>query len=88
MESLENLFAKRQFNLTVQTDIHRLKIYIQKKYSFNPEISLASNKLIIYAPTSSQTTVLRLDLSNLNQLISHQYALQIRLKRKTKPASD
>ncbi|MCY4089017.1 MAG: hypothetical protein OXF49_02750 [Candidatus Saccharibacteria bacterium] len=88
MESLDNLFKNHQSISPLKTNVQRLKTYINKKYGFNPEISLATDKLIIYAPTSSQTAVLRLDLSNLNQLIAFHYPLQIRLKRQSKLAND
>lgn len=83
MESLENILNRYQaHSQRPARALERLKAYIGKKHGFEPDISLSPRRITIYAPTAAQASVLRLDWSNLNQLLGEeQRSIYIKLKQ-------
>ena len=81
MDSLKNLLLEHGSFDQNQDLINRLKTYIKTKHRLAIRINLTPHNLIIYVKSSSEATVLKLDLENLNQIINHQYKLRISMKQ-------
>ena len=81
MESLGDLLKQKSSLAQHQAAIKRLKLYIKKKYRFDPQIDFYNNQLTIKTFNSAQSTVLQLDLANLNQLVGNFYDIKIKLGR-------
>ncbi len=80
MESLKDILQNRKSGAFEPIEIERLKKYVEKKHGFLPDISLSPRTITINAPTAAQASVLRLDWSNLNQLIDDTRKIYIKLK--------
>ena len=80
MESLKKILHDRQTRSIDPQEIERIKVYVQRKHGFSPKISLTPKIITLYAPTSAQASLLRLDWANLKQMAGV-YKISIRLKR-------
>ena len=80
MESLKDILRQRQSITQPQIASSRLQTYIKKKYRFAVKISFRGDQLIIHAQNSSQTALLNLEKTNLEQIIGQLYDIRFSLR--------